>query len=300
MSFACPVCKTAFQVPEEMLTGPIVKWTCEQCGAALLIHRDTGKPEVIGQPHSPDSERDRTPVSPPVSPPSVSSMAPKGKGSSDRVALGVFVVALIALVLIAYSFLSRTKGPVPYSPVRSASKFVSDIERHIKGYLTEIERAIGPHKSRKRKAKKHIFVGYNFYKESKFDKARGEFSRAIEIDPENPAAYFWRGRALLRASRYVEATVDFEMAVKLNPAYADAYDNLGWLYARAGNYNESITCLTRAIELKPENGWAYYYRGRVNHKIGEVHKALRDAKQACRLGLQDGCAMYERLKKKFL
>ncbi len=300
MSFECPVCKTAFQVPEEMLTEPIVKWTCEQCCTALRIHRDTGKVEAIEKPHTPDSEPHRTPVQPPVSLPSVASMAAKGKGSSDRVALAVFAVALIALILIAYSFLSRTKGHVPYSPVRSASKFLSDLERHIKGYLGEIERDFGLQTSRKRRAKKHIFVGYNNYKESKFDKAREEFSRAIKIDQKNAEAYFWRGCALMRVSSYDEATADFEMAVKLNPAYADAYDNLGWLYARAGNYNESIMCLTRAIELKPDNGWAYYYRGRIRHKIGEVNMALRDAEQACRLGLQDGCTMYERLKEKFL
>lgn len=300
MSFECPVCKNAFHVLEEMLTGPIVEWTCEQCGTALHIHRDTGRVEAIGQPHSPDSEPHRTPVPPPVSLPSVSSMAPKGKGSSDRVAIAVFTIALIAFVIIAYSFLSRTGRHFTYSPVRSASKFISDLERHIKGYLGEIERAMGPHKNRKRRAKKHIFVGYNYYKESKFDRARGEFSRAIEIDPENTEAYFWRGRSFLKASRYDEATADFEMAVKLNPAYADAYDNLGWLYARAGNYNESIMCFTRAIELKPDNGWAYYYRGRIRHKIGEVHMALRDAEEACRLGLQEGCTMYERLRKEFL
>lgn len=300
MSFECPVCKTAFHVPEEMLITPIVKWTCEQCGTALLIHRDTGKAEAIGQPHSPDSEPHHTPVPPPVSFPSVSSMATKGKGSSDRVALTVFSVALIVFVIIAYGFLSRTKGHVTYSPVRSASKFLSDLERHVKGYLGEIERAFGPHKDRKRRAKKYIFVGFNYYKERKFDRAVGEFNRAVKIDPKNSEAYFWRGRALMRVSRYDDATADFEMAVKLNPAYVDAYDNLGWLYARAGNYKESITCLIRAIELRPDNGWAYYYRGRIHHKIGEVHMALRDAKEACRLGLQDGCTMYERLKKEFL
>lgn len=300
MSFECPVCKTAFHVPEEKLTPPIVKWTCEQCGTTLRIHRDTGKLEAIEQPHGPDSEPRRTPVPPPVSLPSVTSMATKGKGSSDRVALAVFIAALIAFVILAYGFLGRTKGHFPYSPVRSASEFLSDLERYAKGYLGEIERAFGPRKSGTRKAKKYIFAGYNYYKESKFDKALGEFNRAVKIDPKNSEAYFWRGRALMRVSRYEEAAADFRMAVRLNPAYADAYDNLGWLYARAGNYSESIACLTRAIELKPDNGWAYYYRGRIHYRIGEMQMALSDAEEACRLGLQDGCTMYERLKKEFL
>jgi len=229
--------------------------------------------------------------------PSVSSMAAKRKGSRDRLAVAVFVGALIALILVAYSFLSRTKGHFIYHPVRSASEFLSNLERDINRYLGEIEKALGTQKSRKRRAKKYIFAGYNYYKKSEFGKALGQFNRAVKIDPENFEAYFWRGRTLMRVSRYADAAADFEMAVKLNPDYADAYDNLGWLYARAGDYHESITCLTRAIKLKPDNGWAYYYRGRIHYKRGEVHLALRDAKEACRLGLQDGCKMCERLKK---
>jgi tetratricopeptide (TPR) repeat protein len=224
----------------------------------------------------------------------------KGKGSSDRVALAVFALALITFVILSYGFLSRMKGHGSYSPVRSTSQFLSDLERHVKGYLGEIERAFAPHKSRKREAKKHIFAGYTKYKEKKFDKALGEFDSAIKVDPKNAEAYFWRGRAFIRVNRYEDATADFEMAVKLNPAYVDAYNNLGWLYGRAGKYRESITCLTKAIELKPENGWAYYYRGRIHQEIGEARMAMGDAKEACRLGLQDGCTMYERLKEEFL
>jgi tetratricopeptide (TPR) repeat protein len=246
-----------------------------------------------------DPESRRTHIPPSSSLPSVASMAPKGKGSIDRVALAVFALALIIFVILAYGFLSRMKVEGPHSPIRSASQFLNDLERQVMGYLGEIERAFEPHKSRKREAKKHIFAGYTKYKEKKFDKALGEFNRAVKVDPKNAEAYFWRGRALISISRYDEATADFKMSVKLNPAHVDAYNNLGWLYARAGNHRDSITCLTKAIELKPGNGWAYYYRGRIHQEIGDVRMALGDAKEACRLGLQDGCTMYERLKEEF-
>jgi tetratricopeptide (TPR) repeat protein len=250
--------------------------------------------------NSVDPESHSTPASPFSSLPSVSSMAGKGKGSTDRVALAVFALALIIFVILVYGFLSRMNVKGSQGPVRSASQFLNDLERHVEGYLGEIERAFKPRKSGRQRAKKHILVGYHYYKEGKFDRAIGEFNRAIKVDPKNAEAYFWRGRALIGISRYNEATADFRMAVKLNPAYVDAYHNLGWLYARAGNNRDSITCLTKAIELKPDNGWAHYYRGRIHQEIGEVRMAMGDAKESCRLGFQDGCKMYERLKEEFL
>jgi len=247
--------------------------------------------------NSPDPESRGTPAPPSSSIPSVASMAGKGKGPIDRAATAVIVLALIAFVVLSYGFLSRMKGHGALSPVRSVSQFFNDLESQVMGYLGEIERAFEPRKSAKQRAKKHILVGYHSYKEGKFERAIGEFNKAVQIDPKNAEAYFWRGRALMSISRYDEAAADFKMAVKLNPAYVDAYDNLGWLYARAGNYREGIANLTKAIELKPDNGWAYYYRARIHHKMGEKDLAVRDAEEACRLGLQDACTMYERIKK---
>jgi len=247
-----------------------------------------------------DPESRSTPAPPSSSIPSVASMAEKGKGPIDRVAIAVIALALIAFVILSYGFLNQMKGHDTFSPVRPVSQFLNDLEREVMGYLGEIERAFEARKSGKQKAKKYILVGYHYYKEGKFDRAIGAFDRAVKIDPKNAEAYFWRGRALMGISHYDEATAEFKMAVKLNPAYVEAYDNLGWLYARERNYHESISNLTKAIELKPDNGWAYYYRARIHYKRGEVGLAVRDAKEACQLGLQDGCMVYERIKKGIL
>jgi len=247
-----------------------------------------------------DQESRGTPDSLASSLPSVASMAGKGKGPIDRAATAVIALALIALVVLSYGFLSRIKGHGALSPVSSFSQFVNDLEQQVRGYLGQIGRAFEPRKSAKQRAKNYILVGHRYYKEGQFDRAIGAFDRAVKIDPKNAESYFWRGRSLMGVSRYDEATADFKTAVKLNPAHVDAYDNLGWLYARAGNYQESTSNLTRAIELKPDNGWAYYYRGQIRYKMGEMDLAVRDAEEACRLGLQDACAMYERIKKEIL
>lgn len=300
MKFVCPVCKKAFHVSEDRLTSPIVEQVCEKCGSTLFIYKETGRVEAKEHSKRIISEPHLAPATPPGSLPSVISMASKQRSPRDYLALGVFIVALIVFVILAYLLISQTSKGFIYNPVKSVSKLLKDLESYGKGYLGDIKKEMGPHKKRKRKAKKYIYLGYNYYRKNHFSKAFSEFDRAIQIDPENPKAYFWRGRTLIKTGQYDNAIADFKMAVKFNTAYADAYDNLGWLYAREGKYDESINFLTRSIELKPDNGWAYYYRGRIYYKKGDVKRALMDTEEACRLGFQDGCKVYERIKKRAL
>lgn len=226
------------------------------------------------------------------------SHALKNKGSRDYLALGVFIVALIALLIIGYSLIRHQGRALIYNPASSISRLMKDLENYGKGNLGNIKKGILSRKKEKRKARKYIYLGYSYYKKGHFSKALSKFDRALQIDPESPEAYFWRGRTYIKTGQYGRAVADFKMAVKFNPAYAEAYDNMGWLYARGGKYDESINCLTRSIELKPDNGWAYYFRGRIYFKKGELRAALKDAEEACRLGFRDGCRLYERVKKR--
>jgi tetratricopeptide (TPR) repeat protein len=131
--------------------------------------------------------------------------------------------------------------------------------------------------------------GYDHYKENRFKKARDELSQAIEIDPENAEAYFWRARTFIRMEQYDDAIGDLKAVVDLNPRSSPAYDNLGWLFMRRNKYDESLTYLNKSIELKPDNAWAHYMRSRIFFKKGDLRKALENAKTACKLDYKDAC-----------
>ncbi|UCH81044.1 MAG: tetratricopeptide repeat protein [Nitrospiraceae bacterium] len=69
-----------------------------------------------------------------------------------------------------------------------------------------------------------------------YKKAVGDFTKVIELNPDDVAAFNNRGLARARGlKKYDEAIADFSKAVELDPQFAEAYDNRGIAYRMAGN-----------------------------------------------------------------
>jgi len=230
-------------------------------------------------------------------PPSILSLSEKDQGSKDYLALGVFVVILIALFTTVYVGIRSISNDFISEPAKYASKLLRDIEKYSKRRLGDTIKDVRRQRRQPRGAEKHISLGYKLHNKKEFNKALEEFNRAIKIDPENHKAYYWRARTLVKTGHYDKAITDFKMAAKLRPDFAEAYGNLGWLYARRKDYDESIYYLTKFIKMKPNNGWAYYNRGRCYFMKDDLETALKDAKKACELGYKEGCEVNEKYKK---
>lgn len=93
------------------------------------------------------------------------------------------------------------------------------------------------------KEKSRLFLdkGVDYLYHSAFDEAIINFDKAIECDPENFSAYYYRGCAKFNNFRYEESKIDFEKAIEINPDYVDSYFNLG-LYYRDINNDMSMAC----------------------------------------------------------
>jgi len=138
-------------------------------------------------------------------------------------------------------------------------------------------------------------LGHNFYRKNDFQQAVTAYSQAIAEDPNNSAAYYWRGRAYYRLNLLQQAEADFKKTVALNSRHAEAYNWLGWLAERNGRYDECVVHLTKAVDLKADNAWGYYHRGRCNYQQGRRKEARQDAAQACRLGYEQACKVARQL-----
>jgi len=138
-------------------------------------------------------------------------------------------------------------------------------------------------------------LGHNFYRKNDFQQAVTAYSQAIAEDPNNSAAYYWRGRAYYRLNLPQQAEADFKKTVALNSRHAEAYNWLGWLAERNGRYDECVVHLTKAVDLKADNAWGYYHRGRCNYQQGRRKEARQDAEQACRLGYEQACKVARQL-----
>ena len=65
--------------------------------------------------------------------------------------------------------------------------------------------------------KEFAHKGLKLYKESKFEEAIAEFSRAIEINPKYANAYMRRGICYHDTKKYDLAVADYDKAIIINP-----------------------------------------------------------------------------------
>lgn len=283
MKFICPVCKTAGDIPEDDSVQPAMETTCQGCGKALSIERGTGRAQVFSDQRKTSGTRPKYETS------SVLSMRPADKGKKDYVAISIFSVVLTILVATGVYFTLNLERAVLNQPIQTLSRMVEAVSQYGKIIFGEFQKKQQPKGQQAQRVKIHVRKGYDHFKENRFKKAQDELSQAIEIDPENAEAYFWRAQTFIRLEQYDDAIGDLKTVVDLKPRYGRAYDHLGWLLMHRNKFDESLNYLNKSIELKPDNGWAHYMRGRIFFKKGDLQKALENAKTACKLGYEDGC-----------
>jgi tetratricopeptide (TPR) repeat protein len=123
-------------------------------------------------------------------------------------------------------------------------------------------------------------IGLIYDKQGDFDKAIDNFTKTIEINPNDADAYYNRGIAYGKKGEFDKAIVDFTKAIEINPKYADAYNNRGMAYRKKGELDKAIADYTKTIEINSNDADAYNNRGIAYGKKGEDDKALADFTKA--------------------
>ena len=126
------------------------------------------------------------------------------------------------------------------------------------------------------------------------EEALSDYARAIELNPQNAAVYNNRGNVYAHMGRREEALSDYARAIELNPQDAGAYNNRGNVYDNMGRHEEALSDCARAIELEPKNAAVYNNRGNVYAHMGRREEALSDYARAIELNPQDAGAYNNR------
>ena len=113
------------------------------------------------------------------------------------------------------------------------------------------------------------------------------YSYAIDLNPNNAAAYNNQGIAHDDKGEVDKAIKDYNKAIKLNPNYVYAYNNRGIAYRRKGEIERAIEDYNTAIELKSNYAEAHYNRGNVYNDNGETELAIKDYNKAIKLDPND-------------
>lgn len=118
-----------------------------------------------------------------------------------------------------------------------------------------------------------------------------DFTKAIELNPNDAEAYGNRGIAKVNLRDNIGAIKDFTKAIELNPNAKEAYSNRGIAKVNLGDNKGAIEDLTKAIEdytkaieLNPNDAKIYYNRGIAKNILGDNKDAIEDftkAKDLC-------------------
>ena len=109
------------------------------------------------------------------------------------------------------------------------------------------------------------------------------YSKVIELDPNNYKAYTNRGDAYTARGKYAQALKDLNQAIQLRPDAAEAYHNRGVLSAVKANYDAAIRDYDKAIELNPNVAEYYISRGISYQQKNNLIQAESDFRKAVAL-----------------
>lgn len=92
-----------------------------------------------------------------------------------------------------------------------------------------------------------------------------------------------KGQGLQKGNKHKEAISCFSTAIEINPNDASAYYYRGLSHHTMGSYDPAISDYTKTIELKPKFAKAYVFRGLAYKKLGNQQKSRIDLVTANRL-----------------
>lgn len=127
--------------------------------------------------------------------------------------------------------------------------------------------------------------GISYERTDAWQKAEGDFLKALEIEPNQPDVMNYLGYSwLTKNTRVTEARDLIEKAVKARPTDAHIIDSMGWALYALGEYDASVDYLERAIELMPTDPTVNDHLGDVYWRMGRVVEARYQWKRALLFG----------------
>ena len=123
----------------------------------------------------------------------------------------------------------------------------------------------------------------NNYDLGRFEEAIEDYSKAIELDPDNPHAFNNRGCAYSGLGLYSEAIENLSIAIEMSPENAYSYNNRGCAYASLEDYPNAIADYNQAIKLNPDDADFHNNLGSTYDSLGLYDKALDEFNEAIKL-----------------
>lgn len=127
------------------------------------------------------------------------------------------------------------------------------------------------------------------------DAAFANYDKAIELNPMNADAYYYRGDLQAGVKHDINAGMDaYNRGKQIDANLAKLAYHLGRMYSRVDQYDKAIPYMTQAITADTSYGEAYYSRGMAYVSINDAQSAYDDFTKAIELSPTKAEAYYQR------
>jgi tetratricopeptide (TPR) repeat protein len=117
----------------------------------------------------------------------------------------------------------------------------------------------------------------------KFEESIADCTAAIQLDDTDARIFYHRGLAYGTMGQLAEARADFDQAIKLDADYAEAYSGRGFTHLRMGQHDMAIADCSKAIQLDPQHANAFGHRASAYMAQGKYDLAVSDYTAAIRI-----------------
>jgi tetratricopeptide (TPR) repeat protein len=131
--------------------------------------------------------------------------------------------------------------------------------------------------------------GMALQKSGQIDQALFAYAETLNLDPDDPMAYYNRGTALMQKQAAEEALIAFRTAIGLDPMFLDAYGAATQVFAQRQQWDQALALWDRYLAHQPQNGRAHFEQSIVRRAKGDTKGFMRDLQQACTFGHQPAC-----------
>jgi tetratricopeptide (TPR) repeat protein len=132
----------------------------------------------------------------------------------------------------------------------------ANAEIKLKQYKSPVQSEIKPNQSveNNQNINSKLEQGFKFFKAEKYREAISIFNQIIQVEPNNPYAYFGRGASYFGLNDYQKAKTDLDKSISIDSSLSYAYLFRGLSNYGLGSKQEAISDLQTAANMFEKEG----------------------------------------------
>ncbi|HEY9796991.1 MAG TPA: tetratricopeptide repeat protein [Leptolyngbyaceae cyanobacterium] len=132
-------------------------------------------------------------------------------------------------------------------------------------------------------ANDYVEQGKALYFEGRYDDAIASHDKAIQIESDNPRAWFSKGAVLTKLQQYQDAIACYDRATQIKLDFSEAWFGRGTALAKLQQYPDAIASYDQVIQIKPDFYLAWFGKARCHALQGDIELAIENLQQAINL-----------------